>query len=215
MTHLTRLTLDPRHTAVRKDLADVDSLHKTLMRLVPDNLGPHPRARAGLLFRLETGPEPVLLIQTAHQPDLNALPRRYGTAQTRNIAPMFTALRPGMPVRYRITAAPTIARSAGTPHPHPVTGKRRGKTTPLTGDAADAWWHRRALAAGLEPLTSHATPRPFPRKDHSRIGPYTLTQFEGHARITDTDLLTTAVTHGIGKAKNYGAGLLSLAPAQP
>ncbi|MFE2267239.1 type I-E CRISPR-associated protein Cas6/Cse3/CasE [Streptomyces griseosporeus] len=56
MTSLTRLVLDPQHPAVRADLADVDSLHKTLMRLVPDHIGPTPRATAGLLFRK---PDPI------------------------------------------------------------------------------------------------------------------------------------------------------------
>lgn len=42
MTSLSRLILDPRHPAVRADLADVDSLHKTLMRLIPDHIGPTP-----------------------------------------------------------------------------------------------------------------------------------------------------------------------------
>ncbi|WP_407109613.1 type I-E CRISPR-associated protein Cas6/Cse3/CasE [Streptomyces sp. DSM 116494] len=56
MTSLTRIVLDPQHAAARADLADVDSLHKTLMRLVPDHIGPTPRATAGLLFRTEPGP---------------------------------------------------------------------------------------------------------------------------------------------------------------
>ncbi|MFI1018190.1 type I-E CRISPR-associated protein Cas6/Cse3/CasE [Streptomyces sp. NPDC020965] len=210
---LTRLTLNPRHGAVRADLADAVSLHKTLMRLVPDNLGSTPRATAGLLFRLETTHEPIVLIQTATQPDLAALPHQYGTAHTKTLTAMFQALRPGITAHYRITAAPTIDRSAGTPHPHPVTGKRRGKTTPLTGPAALQWWQRRAQTAGLDVLTCHTTPRPFPRQDRTRPGPFhKLTQFEGIARVTNTDLLTSALRGGIGKGKTYGAGLLSLSP---
>lgn len=211
MTHLTRIVLDPRHRAVRADLADVNNLHKTLMRLVPDRAGPTPRATGGLLFRTEHGPDPTLLIQTAHTPDLTALPSGYGTVQTIDLTPLLSYLTPGRPMHYRITAAPTVALSAGNPTRHPVTGKRRGKTTPLTGADATAWWHRRATAAGLEPVTISSTPRPFPR---ARASPqYTLTQFDGLAHITDPGLLTHALTHGIGKAKTYGAGLLSLTPA--
>ncbi|MGI5041579.1 type I-E CRISPR-associated protein Cas6/Cse3/CasE [Streptomyces sp. JAC128] len=40
-----------------------------------------------------------------------------------------------------------------------------------------------------------------------------MTQFDGFARITDTGLLTHALKNGIGRAKTYGAGLLSLVPA--
>ncbi|MEV3972825.1 type I-E CRISPR-associated protein Cas6/Cse3/CasE [Streptomyces sp. NPDC050698] len=214
MTNLTRLVLDPHHPAAKADLADVDSLHKTLMRLVPDHIGPTPRATAGLLFRAEPGPDPVLLVQTADTPDLTALPTNYGTARTLDLTPLLNALTPGRTMRYRITAAPTVARSAGNPTPHPVTGKRRGKVTPLTGDDAIAWWQRRAAAAGLEPVTVSPLPRPFPRTRITRSAPYfTLTQFDGLARITDTTHLTHALKNGIGRAKSYGAGLLSLAPA--
>ncbi|MGW0939726.1 type I-E CRISPR-associated protein Cas6/Cse3/CasE [Streptomyces sp. NPDC002666] len=214
MTSLTRIVLDPHDTAVRADLADVDSLHKTLMRLVPDLNGPTPRATTGLLFRTEPGPDPTLLVQMAHTPDLTALPTNYGTAQTLDLTPLLNSLTPGRTMRYRITAAPTIARSAGNPTHHPVTGKRRGKITHLTGDDALAWWQHRATATGLEPLTLSGLPRPFPRTRYARSAPYfTLTQFDGLARITDTSLLTHALTNGIGRAKSYGAGLLSLAPA--
>ncbi|MFJ1961798.1 type I-E CRISPR-associated protein Cas6/Cse3/CasE [Streptomyces massasporeus] len=214
MTSLTRLVLDPRHPAAKADLADIDSLHKTLMRLVPDHIGPTPRARAGLLFRAEPGPDPVLLVQTADAPDLTALPTHYGTARTLDLTPLLNSLTSGRTMRYRITAAPTVARSAGNPTPHPVTGKRRGKITHLTGDDAIAWWQRRAAAAGLEPVTVSGRPRPFPRTRITRSAPYfTLTQFDGLARITDTTHLTHALKNGIGRAKSYGAGLLSLAPA--
>ncbi|MGW3990567.1 type I-E CRISPR-associated protein Cas6/Cse3/CasE [Streptomyces sp. NPDC004830] len=214
MTSLTRITVDPRHPAAKADLADVDSLHKTLMRLVPDHIGPTPRAKAGLLFRAEPGPDPVLLVQTAHTPDLTALPAHYGTARTLDLTPLLNALTPGRTMHYRITAAPTVARSAGNPTPHPVTGKRRGKITHLTGDDAIAWWQRRAAAAGLEPVTISSRPRPFPRTHRTRTAPYfMLTQFDGLARITDTTHLTHALKNGVGRAKSYGAGLLSLAPA--
>ncbi|WP_329167872.1 type I-E CRISPR-associated protein Cas6/Cse3/CasE [Streptomyces sp. NBC_01685] len=107
-----------------------------------------------------------------------------------------------------------MARSAGNPTRHPVTGKRRGKLTHLTGDDAITWWQARARTAGLEPITISGLPRPFPRARFASSAPYfTLTQFDGIAHITDTGLLTHALNNGIGRAKSYGAGLLSLAPA--
>ncbi|MFJ2264695.1 type I-E CRISPR-associated protein Cas6/Cse3/CasE [Streptomyces sp. NPDC087844] len=175
MTSLTRITIDPHHAAARADLADVNSLHKTPMRLVPDHNGPTPRATAGLLFRTEPGPGPILLVQTAHTADLTALPTSYGTAHTIDLTPLLNFLTPGRTMRYRITAAaPTTARSAGNPTPHPVTGKRRGKITHLTGDDAIAWWQRRATDAGLEPVTISSLPRPFPRTHLARSAPSPL-----------------------------------------
>lgn len=40
-----------------------------------------------------------------------------------------------------------------------------------------------------------------------------LTRYDGTATITDPDALTHALLTGIGRAKPYGAGLLSLALA--
>ncbi|TJZ99593.1 type I-E CRISPR-associated protein Cas6/Cse3/CasE [Actinacidiphila oryziradicis] len=201
----TRIRLNPHHPVVRRDLADPAALHRTLMRLVPDGLGPHPRQQAGLLFRLETAPgqPPVLLVQTHQPPQLTHLPATYGTAETRDLAPMFHALTPGRHVRYRITAnASTRPPSTGA----------RGKVIALRGDAALAWWHRRATGAGLAPRTADAAPRPFRRP--TRHSPYhALTQFEGTATITDPDTLIHALRTGIGQGKSYGAGLLTLAPA--
>ncbi|WP_329392086.1 type I-E CRISPR-associated protein Cas6/Cse3/CasE [Streptomyces sp. NBC_01716] len=58
MTTLTRIVLNPRHRAVRNDLADSRQLHKTLMRLVPDNLGPSPAPPPGSSTASNPQPSP-------------------------------------------------------------------------------------------------------------------------------------------------------------
>ncbi|WP_329309624.1 type I-E CRISPR-associated protein Cas6/Cse3/CasE [Streptomyces sp. NBC_01262] len=210
---LTRIIVNRGHGLARADLADRPGMHKTLMRLLTDPTGPNPRKTGGLLFRLEAGLDPVLLVQTADLPDLTALPAGYGTADTRDLTPLLTALTHGLPVRYRITAAPTAYRASP---PHPATGRRpRGTITSLQGPDALTWWQRRAAAAGLQLAGQiEATPRPFPSP--KRPAPfYRLTQFDGTATVTDPAALTTALHEGIGKGKAYGAGLLTLASAGP
>ena len=214
---LTRITLNLRSHAARTDLGDVLLLHKTLMRLVPDHLGDQPRRRAGLLFRLdEEAADPVLLVQTADRPLLHALPARYGSHEQRDLTAMHHALTAGLPVRYRITAAPTV-RPIATATPHPVTGKRRGRPRPLFGADALAWWHRQATGAGLDLHTATATARTMrrnlntdPPQPHPRIA---LARFDGTATVTDPAALLDALSTGIGRGKPYGAGLLTLAPA--
>ena len=112
MTSLTRIVLDPHNAAAKADLTHVNSLHKTLMRLVPDNSGPTPRAKARMLFRAEPGPDPTLLVQTAHTPNLTALPTNYGTTRTLDLTALLNSLTLGRTMRYRIPAAPTATRSA-------------------------------------------------------------------------------------------------------
>ncbi|KOT61228.1 MULTISPECIES: type I-E CRISPR-associated protein Cas6/Cse3/CasE [Streptomyces] len=212
---LTQILPNLRYPAVRRDLADYPALHHTLMRLVPDGLGPQPRQQAGLLFRLETDArQPVLLIQTTLTPALERLPRGYRPARTRDLAPLLNTLTPGRQVRYRITANPSVRRRRpppGIPTP-PGPPPRHGTVTALHGEDAAAWWRRRATGAGLNLLTLSMHGRPFRRTGGP--GPYhRLVQYDGTARITDPALLADALCTGIGKAKPYGAGLLSLAPA--
>jgi len=213
MPTLTRIRLNVRHSLARADLADAVGMHKSLMRLLPEYAPTRPRAEGGLLFRLERGPEPVLLVQTAQPPDLDALPPGYGTTECRDLAPMLNALTCGLPVRYRITAAATAARIHGVA-PHPDTGRRRGRQVPLTGPDAMDWWQRRATAAGLEVTTASMIPRRFATAERAQPGPrFALAQFDGTARIAAPAQLAHALRNGIGKGKSYGAGLLTLLPA--
>ncbi|MFE4775974.1 type I-E CRISPR-associated protein Cas6/Cse3/CasE [Streptomyces sp. NPDC056713] len=219
---LTRIHLNLTHPTVRRDLADYPHLHKTLMSLADDHLGPHPRQQAGLLFRLETDQRvPTLYVQTRQTPLTQRLPTGYGTADTRDLTPLLTHLQTGRHIRYRITASPT-ARIGNNPPPrhrdprpgHRPTTLPRGAITPLHGPDALQWWHRRARQAGLTLTTTTHTPRPFRRPRGAPPGPHHhLVQFDGTAHISDPHALATALTDGIGRGRAYGAGLLSLAPA--
>ncbi|MER6094151.1 type I-E CRISPR-associated protein Cas6/Cse3/CasE [Streptomyces bluensis] len=215
---LTRIRLNLHSQHVRRDLAHTDSLHKTAMLLAPEDLGDHPRQKAGLLFRLDRDTHPMpptLLIQTHQPPDLTRLPASYGTIETRDLTPVLRALSPGRCVRYRITA--NASRRAWDKNQSD--GSRHGKVVALHGDDALAWWQRRATAAGLTPTTTDTTPVPFTRSKHKSLGEknagpwHALTRFEGLATITDPGQLRHALLTGIGRGKPYGAGLLSLAPA--
>ncbi|WP_328674936.1 type I-E CRISPR-associated protein Cas6/Cse3/CasE [Streptomyces sp. NBC_00343] len=211
---LTRVRLNLAHPTVRRDLADYTALHRTVMRLMPDDLGPHPRQRAGALFRLERDDhQPLLLVQSCIPPDLTGLPDHYGSTEARDFTPVLSALTPGRAVRYRITANPST-RSRRRPGPGENPLPKHGRVLALDDTAALAWWHRRAMEAGLHLHATTMQPHPFRRPRRGRPGPvHRLLQFDGTASITDPAALTDALLNGIGRAKSYGAGLLSLAPA--
>lgn len=204
----TMLHLNPDHPRVVEDLAAPTQLHRTLMDLLPDGLGPHPRQAAGLLYhhdRTRDG-EPRLLIQVWMPLDLTRLPAGYARhVGTEPLAPRLGRLRTGQRIRYRITAN-TCTLEPSPDHP-------RGRTVGLTGTAALTWWHTRATHAGLALHQATATPVRFPRPN--RDAPYhQLTRFDGTATVTCPDALTWAVQFGIGKARTYGAGLLLVATDQ-
>ncbi|GGO99239.1 type I-E CRISPR-associated protein Cas6/Cse3/CasE [Wenjunlia tyrosinilytica] len=208
---LARIDLNLQDRAVQRDLRDANQMHKTLMRMVPDGLGPQARRITGMLYRLDTVEHgTILMVQASNVLDTSRLPDRYGRTQTRDLTPMFTALRKGLGVRYRIVVNPVKRERL------PLERKdQRGRIVPLTGADADQWWIRRAADAGLElhTLTPAAVPAVLSRTTDASGMRHSLLRFDGTATVTDPAALTEALLSGIGRGKAYGAGLLSLAPA--
>ncbi|MFE3267083.1 type I-E CRISPR-associated protein Cas6/Cse3/CasE [Streptomyces sp. NPDC059215] len=208
---LARIRLNPHSRAVQRDLRDPTEMHRTLMRMVPDDLGDTPRQAAGLLFRVdESEDSSTLLVQAAVPLDTGGLPDGYGEVQVKELKPMFAALKHGLNVRYRIAVNPVKRERL------PLERKNeRGKIVPLAGAEADHWWTRRATESGLHLTSLLPTPLRPVRPQGRNTAPmrHSLIRYDGTATVTDPDLLTRALLDGIGRGKSYGAGLLSLAPA--
>ncbi|MFI1393236.1 type I-E CRISPR-associated protein Cas6/Cse3/CasE [Streptomyces griseoaurantiacus] len=207
---LARIRLNPHHRDVHRDLRDPMQMHRTVMRMAPDNLGDAPRHQVGLLYRLEeTDTSSTLLVQGTHL-DPALLPPKYGHADVKSLAPMFSALRKGLAVRYRIVLNPAKRERLGLDQKD-----KRGKIIPLSGADADQWWLRRAADAGLHlhVLTPTSLAPARPRNQQTPSMRHSLLRYDGTATVTDPEALTQAVLNGIGRGKPYGAGLLSLAPA--
>ncbi|MFF9105225.1 type I-E CRISPR-associated protein Cas6/Cse3/CasE [Streptomyces rubrogriseus] len=207
---LARIRLNPHSRDVQRDLRDATQMHRTVMRMVPDNLGDAPRQQTGLLYRLdETDTSSTLLVQAA-QLDPARLPTGYGQADVKSLAPMFTALRKGLGVRYRIVLNPAKRQRLS------LTEKgKRGPIVPLSGADADQWWARRAAEAGLDlhVMTPTAMDPVRPRSTATQPMRHSLIRYDGTATVTDPTTLAHTLLAGIGRAKPYGAGLLSIAPA--
>lgn len=205
---LTQILLDTRSRQVRDDLADVVAMHRRVMKLIPDRYADNPRHAAGVLYRVEDdNRRPRLLVQTRVEPDSTRLPTGMGSAQTKRLAPLLAALHTGLAVHYRLVAN-TSKRLAKNPN-----ASRHAPVVPLRGADAELWWTRRAPECGLSLRTVHMRPMP---DLHGRRGErdvrHAATRFDGIAVVEDPDALRSAVLTGIGRAKSYGCGLLSLAP---
>ncbi|MEV0645636.1 type I-E CRISPR-associated protein Cas6/Cse3/CasE [Phytomonospora sp. NPDC050363] len=202
---LTRITPDLSRRDVRDDLDDTVKMHRRVMTLVEDGLGDQARHEAGILYRIEADPPAVrLLAQTRDEPRLGRLPEGYGTCETTDLRPLLDALTSGARVEYRIAANAT-KRPAGRP------GEKAGKLLTLSGSDAEEWWRQRAAASGLDVDTLTATRQESARSgDQRRPIKHVITRFDGLGTVTDPDLLRTAVEEGIGRAKAYGCGLLSI-----
>lgn len=207
---ITQIIPDPGSRAAHGDLQDVVRLHRRVMSLFPDGLGPDARRQAAVLFRLEEQNAGCsILLQSAIEPALERLPDSYGTARCKSLAPLLDGLREGVNIHYRIIANATRKLGRNT------TAGRPKQVVPLHGAEADAWWQRQADAAGLilrslssKPL-HHGIGR---RRDNSRIT-HARTQFDGTATVTSPAALLERIRTGIGRGKSFGCGLLTIAPA--
>jgi len=210
--YLSRLTLNPRDRNARRDLSSPYELHSTLARMFADA----PQQTERVLFRLERG-ENRVLIQSRTRPDFSALPRGYCLhAECRDdYGEKLRAVVSGQRLAFRLLANPTSRVTLGEGD------TKRKRRKPLLDWHAQEAWLRRKLAeeAGAQLVGGRAvildTQRNEKRGSHSGEGTQTHVPvlFEGVLVANDPDRLRAAIENGLGSAKGYGFGLLSIAPA--
>ena len=221
---LTKIVLSPRSRTVNLDLGDADAMHRRLMSLLPDSPSSTPRADAHLLYRVEETSYGVhLLVQSAHDLDLAALPLGYAlTTRTLHMDALLERLAEGTATRYSVVVNPTIARMDVT------SGKSRGLRRALTDEAdISAWWLRRSAQAGLgidRSAVQYDTLTPVTGKRTAKSGEaspgatdsvhHHAVRIEGRATISAVTALRSALVNGIGAGKSYGLGLLLVVPGQ-
>lgn len=220
--YLSKLALNPRSREARRDLAHPYELHRTLAHAFPTPNGQDYRAIHNVLFRIELAAQPsaypTVLVQSATPPAWDNLPNDYlrQSIQCKPLAPVLTA---GQVLGFRLVANPTKKVNRN--------GQRQGKRVPLfdTGSTDDEltpaqhWLRRKAELGGFEVLHvfseafSLYTGRGVTTVSHSTKQQLPLygVRFDGLLRITDPQQLATTLFQGIGSAKAFGFGLLSLA----
>ncbi len=224
---LTRLLLNPASRRVQRCLADSQALHQFVMSLFESRASAPARKSLGVLHRLDVSEREgtfALLVQSRERPDPSRLPshaldpRAGETAvSSTDLATLQTLVKEGAQFRFRLRANPT--RKIDTKSAEDG-ARRLGRRVPLRGDGARLrWLVRRLEGGGLRVIRSEAgwllTQRPGGTTTARRRGGdarHEIHVFEGVAEVVDPGQAWIAVTEGIGPAKAYGCGLLSLAP---
>lgn len=218
--YLSRLIPDPRDRAVQREIANPYELHRTVMAGFPADLPDEER----VLFRLDAEariPYLSLLVQSITAPDWHALTDRPGyllplaqcPAPVRSNPATKTfdlSLSAGQMLAFRLRANPTVKRQ----------GKRHGL---YREEDQRAWIERKAQRGGFRLIRVSAAredevhalikPAEDEARERRRRGTFLAVRFEGVLQVTDPDQLAETVRRGIGSAKGFGFGLLSLAPA--
>jgi len=223
--YLSRLLLDPQSRAVRRDLADCQELHRTIMSAFPQTpkQDDNARERLGVLHRLEVDRRLnrlILYVQSGEKPDWSILPLGYllAEADVKRVDGVYRSLLVNAVLSFRLKANPSKRLNA--PRIGSDGQRRLGLRVELRREEEQiAWLHRKGEQGGFDLLgvrvLSQLKEQGRRQRQSGPGSPLTLAAvvFEGHLRITDADkFYDHSLARGIGPGKAYGLGLLSLAP---
>lgn len=165
--------------------------HQAVMSLFPQLLGDEPRAATGALFRFERAGGTVSVLVRSRVAPAN-LP-----GVTTKVEPPLP-LDPGSTVLFRTVVNPTVRLSRSR--------VERNLTNP---DDQEAWLLTR-LASALVDIEIVDIDHETLRRSTSGHQVVNLVRFDGVAKVGDADVLERLLREGVGRAKAYGAGLLTV-----
>ncbi|RDI95464.1 type I-E CRISPR-associated protein Cas6/Cse3/CasE [Meiothermus sp. QL-1] len=204
---VSKLVLNLRSKAARRDLANPYQMHRTLSKAVSQAL---KEGKERLLWRLEPtrGLEaPVVLVQTLTEPDWSVLEKDY--AEVFPPKPFNPVLQEGQVLRFRLRANPSKR------------AKDRGERVALKTPAEKISWLERKLAEGGFRLHTNEEEGPMVRilqdnflevRKSGHLIQVQAVLFEGTLKVVNPEEALQALSRGIGPGKALGLGLLSLRP---
>lgn len=196
---LSRLSFDPLNREAMKTTGDIYKLHEAVMSGFK-KYDHSPR----VLFRLE--PEwnehgIHILVQSSVDPDWTDLKENTKGLISCQMKPFHPVLNSGDLLRFRLRGNPTVKRN----------GKRYGL---IRDDALEKWMLKWEGSMGVKLLSFNVIDEGY-LKGHKRDGIIQIktARFEGRFQVVDTEKLLAKMIEGIGPAKGFGCGLLSIARA--
>jgi CRISPR system Cascade subunit CasE len=234
---LSRLLLNPRSRDVRRDIADCQQLHRTVMSAFPQVESDQARHDLVVLFRVEQdGVLPILLVQSQIEPEWDRIPAEYLAAtddvpnpDTKNLTAAWEHLKARMVLSFGLRANPT--RKIETRSTAEGVARNGRRVELRTEKDQINWLRRKAEGGGFEILSVQTVPAApsirvtdEPKRFGFRVDrisnggnrtrvklTFASVLFEGELRISDQDKFRRTLEHGLGPAKAYGFGLLSVA----
>lgn len=223
--YLSRIALNRRRRGAVKLLGSRHAMHAAVMSAFPP--GTPTESEAGrVLWRVDRhGDEVHLLVVSPAEPCLAHINDQAGWSTgspwaTRDYTPFLHSLKRDEEFVFRLTANPThrVSVSAGDE-------SQKRLVAHVTNEHQRQWFLDRAEPNGFDVVLSSGgtdggrhelvlreRDTSVFRRGQNRVTLVTAA-FEGRLRVTDPAQLRHALTHGIGRAKGYGCGLMTLLPA--
>lgn len=182
-------------------------LHRAVWSVFPG----HEDDRRGFLFRVEVeqpGLASTLLVQSEWEPEAPATNIRVLASR-----PYLPKLSVGQLLRFRLTGNP-IKTIPDVRRRLNRKGEVKSCRVPLIQEESQFGWLGRKLhdAAHVQTAVINKIQPLYFRKS-SRAGKIMAVTFDGLLQVTNPNLLWQLMQSGIGPAKGFGCGLLSLAHA--
>lgn len=227
--YISRFSFNRARRQTRLLLANPQALHaQVLESFAPSQ---HTETSAGrVLWRVDSDVNTsTLFITSPERPDLTAFVEGSGwptseTWQTREYIQRIESIRLGQKWGFRFTGNPVSTKRQDAPE---LDKRPRGVRVPhVTPEQQLNWLLERSNAAGFMCVTEpHPEVSVSNRREvrfhknnldipSSRKNMVTLrtAQFDGLLTVTNADAFKRTLTFGLGPAKGYGCGLLTVAP---
>lgn len=219
--YLSRMALNPQRRQTRRFLADPQAMHAAVMGAFPPGADADQAARGDgrILWRVDAeGRELLLWVVSPERPSFEAIREQAGwsaqpTDVTRSYDGLLDRLAAGQSYAFRLTANPV----------HTVTdenGQKR-RLGHVTVAQQERWLLERCGGMGIaiRPSSVGDGALDLVVRDRRTVtfrrgnGTVTLRRatYDGTCTVQGPDLLRDALTNGVGRAKGYGCGLMTLA----
>lgn len=219
--YLSRVALNICRRSTMTALASPQKLHAAVESSFP----PVKEKVGRILWRIDKLDNIFyLLVLSVGKPDFSHIIEQFGWPrseqkwETKNYTPLIEQIEAGQIWRFRLRANPvhSVKRDSGF---HPQEPAKRGKVyAHVTVKQQEQWLLERAAKHGfnIREGSFRVVQREI-RKFTRQQKPVTLgiATFEGILEVTDITLFQRALTCGIGRAKAYGCGLLTIARVSP
>lgn len=215
--YMSRMYLNPQRRQSRELLANPQKMHAAVLSSFPPGVS-ETTDEGRVLWRIDRMRESIALyVVSPAVPSFEHLQEQAGWSQERSwqssdYTQMLNRIIKGQKYAFRLTANPV----------HTVTedGVKRRKAH-ITPEYQLAWLRDREDQIGasfasetgeLTAIITRSERRVFKREKRT----VTIQQvtFEGSLEVTNADKLREVLRNGIGKARGYGCGLLTLAPVE-
>ena len=225
--YMSRIAINRRRRGAMKLLGSRHAMHAAVMSSFPPGT-PTDTDAGRVLWRIDgAGDDVQLLVVSPAKPCFAHINDQAGWTTgspwaTREYEPFLRSISDGDQFVFRLTANPTHRMSL------PNDPGRKQIVGHVTDRFQRQWFLDRAEPNGFcvvendkesededeartELILRERDTAAFRRGD-SRVT-LTTVAFEGRLRVTDVNAIRHSLTHGIGRAKAYGCGLMTLLPA--